>query len=124
MAENPAITYLMTGPSISPENWFKNSMMDRNGEAFMMPTCDRELVWWDLYFCIQAADILGIDKASGDNLQTVLGKLLLYNWCVNEPSASGFKDYEEAPGTIVILALIGFISFLYKILRNKGSSSP
>ena len=25
MAENPANGYLMTGPSISPENWFKTA---------------------------------------------------------------------------------------------------
>lgn len=95
MAENPANGYLMTGPSISPENWFKTA----DGQemvASMMPTCDRELVYEIFTSCIQAADILGIDKAFSNNLQTALAKLPPIQLRANGAIREWFEDYEEA----------------------------
>ncbi len=95
MAENPTNGYLMTGPSISPENWFKTA----DGQemvASMMPTCDRELVYEIFTSCIQATDILGIDKAFSNNLQTALAKLPPIQLRANGAIREWFEDYEEA----------------------------
>ena len=57
LAKDPKSGYLMTGPSISPENWFRTA----GGEemvASMMPACDRELAYEILSNCVQASEIL------------------------------------------------------------------
>lgn len=62
----------------------------------MMPTCDRELVCEIFTSCIQAADILGIDKAFSNNLQTALAKLPPIQLRANGAIREWFEDYEEA----------------------------
>lgn len=94
MIENPDNGYLMTGPSISPENWFR-----ANGEnmvASMMPTCDRELVYEIFSACIRATEILGVDKSFGDSLQVALAKLPPIQMRANGAIREWFEDYEEA----------------------------
>ena len=54
MVVNPNNGYLMTGPSISPENWFK--LDGQEMVASMMPTCDLQLVREIFTSCIQASD--------------------------------------------------------------------
>jgi alpha-L-fucosidase 2 len=59
MVENPENGYLMTGPSISPENSFL-----KDGKEYalsMMPTCDRVLSYENFNACIEASRILNID---------------------------------------------------------------
>lgn len=60
MTTDPKTGYLVTGPSISPENGY----IDDNGinlSLAMMPTIDRTMVC-DIYnSCIKSAEILGID---------------------------------------------------------------
>lgn len=74
MVEDPATGYLVTGPSISPENGFKDSE-GRGYSASMMPTLDRAIVA-DIYTaCIESSKILGIDKKFRRQLEKDLAKL-------------------------------------------------
>jgi alpha-L-fucosidase 2 len=94
MVEHPENGYLMTGPSISPENWFKV-----DGEemvASMMPACDRQLAYEIFSACIQAAGILGIDEVFSSNLQTALSKLPPIQVRANGAISEWFEYDEEA----------------------------
>lgn len=73
MCEDPNTGYLVTGPSISPENAFGH-----NGGvwcASIMPTCDRVLVYEILNACLHSTNILGIDASFADSLRLAIAKL-------------------------------------------------
>jgi len=94
LVEHPENGYLMTGPCISPENWFKI-----NGEELvtsMMPGCDRQLAYEIFSNCIQATNILGIDEEFSRNLQVALDKLPPIQIRANGAVREWFEDYEEA----------------------------
>ena len=94
MTINPKNGYVMTGPSISPENWFK-----LNGEdmvASMMPTCDIVLVKEIFTSCIEAAKILEVDKKFSDSLKTALLQLPPIKIGKNGGIQEWFEDYEES----------------------------
>ena len=93
MTESPDGKYLMTGPSISPENAFRyeNTYLC----ASMMPTCDRVLVYETLNSCMQAASILNIDEAFQDTLKQALSKLPPIRLRANGAIREWFEDYEE-----------------------------
>lgn len=60
MTEDPRTGYLVSGPSISPENGY----VTPDGKHLcvaMMPTIDRSMIHYIYNACIQSADILGID---------------------------------------------------------------
>lgn len=95
LAEDPKSGYLMTGPSISPENWFRTA----EGEelvASMMPTCDRELAYEIFNECIQASRILGIDQSFADSLKAALEKFPPVQLRANGAIREWYEDYEEA----------------------------
>ena len=94
MVVNPNNGYLMTGPSISPENWFK--LDGQEMVASMMPTCDLQLVREIFTSCIQASDILGVDKTFAENLEAALTKLPPIQLRANGAIREWFEDYEEA----------------------------
>jgi alpha-L-fucosidase 2 len=94
LTEDPSSGYLMTGPSISPENWF--TYQGENFVASMMPTCDRALVYEILSSTLQASRILNVDAAFADSLQTALNKLPPYQLRANGGLREWFDDYEEA----------------------------
>ena len=73
MVEDPATGYLLTGPSISPENSFGWNGHDL--PASMMPTCDRVFAYEIFNACIRSSEILGIDEVFADSLRTALAKL-------------------------------------------------
>lgn len=74
MVEDPKTGYLLSGPSISPENGFRGA--DGRGYSLsMMPTIDRAVIY-DIYnACIQSAKILGIDDDFSRRLQRDIKKL-------------------------------------------------
>lgn len=74
MVEDPKTGYLLSGPSISPENGFRGA--DGRGYSLsMMPTIDRAVIN-DIYnACIQSAKILGIDDDFSRRLQRDIKKL-------------------------------------------------
>lgn len=94
MTEDPNTGYLVTGPSISPENTFRYK-----GDylcASMMPTCDRVLAYEILNACIQAADILKTDLSFRDSLASALKKFPPIRIGGNGAIQEWYEDYEEA----------------------------
>lgn len=73
MVEDPNTGYLMTGPSISPENSFL--FEGREYALSMMPTCDRVLVYETLQSCIEASKILEIRQDFRAEMEKALAKL-------------------------------------------------
>lgn len=95
LVKDPKSGYLMTGPSISPENWFRLE----SGEelvASMMPTVDRELVYEIFSYCIQSANILNVDKTFRDSLQTAIEQLPPIRLRANGAIREWYEDFEEA----------------------------
>lgn len=94
MVQDSKTGYLMTGPSISPENWFRY-----NGEemcASMMPTGDRMLAFETMTSCVEAARILDVDKEFSSRLQVALAKFPPIKIGKNGAIQEWFEDYEEA----------------------------
>ena len=95
LAKDPKSGYLMTGPSISPENWFRTA----GGEemvASMMPACDRELAYEILSNCVQASEILNTDREFADSLRTTIAQLPPIQLRANGAIREWFEDFEEA----------------------------
>jgi len=61
VTRHPQRGWLVTGPSVSPENWFIAPDGKRCSES-MGPTCDRVFVYALLSACIEACTTLGIDN--------------------------------------------------------------
>ena len=95
LAKDPKNGYLMTGPSISPENWFRTA----GGEemvASMMPACDRELAYEILSNCVRASEILDTDREFADSLRTAIAQLPPIQLRANGAIREWFEDFEEA----------------------------
>lgn len=95
LAKDPKSGYLMTGPSISPDNWFRTA----GGEemvASMMPACDRELAYEILSNCVQASEILNTDREFADSLRTAIAQLPPIQLRANGAIREWFEDFEEA----------------------------
>lgn len=95
LAKDPKSGYLMTGPSISPENWFRTA----GGEemvASMMPACDRELAYEILSNCVQVSEILNTDREFADSLRTAIAQLPPIQLRANGAIREWFEDFEEA----------------------------
>lgn len=95
LAKDPKSGYLMTGSSISPENWFRTA----GGEemvASMMPACDRELAYEILSNCVQASEILNTDREFADSLRTAIAQLPPIQLRANGAIREWFEDFEEA----------------------------
>ena len=74
MIEDPRTGWLLTGPSISPENGF-HTPDGHDYSLSMMPTIDRAVVY-DIYnACIQSCRILGIDDDFRARLERDIQKL-------------------------------------------------
>lgn len=74
MAEDPRTGYLVTGPSVSPENGYVSADGQHLNLA-MMPTIDRAMVYNIYNACIQSADILGIDDEFTASLRRDIKRL-------------------------------------------------
>ena len=68
MVEHPAHGWLVTGPSISPENAFRSPATGKPISNSMGPTCDMVLVETLFSACIEASSRLGGDGAFRDRL--------------------------------------------------------
>ena len=74
MVEDPRTGYLVTGPSVSPENGYVTKDGKYMGVA-MMPTIDRAIVH-DIYAaCIESSKILGVDKSLRKRLEKDIKRL-------------------------------------------------
>jgi alpha-L-fucosidase 2 len=74
MAKHPKHGWLVTGPAVSPENWFIAPDGSHCSES-MGPTCDRVLLYALLSATVETTRTLGIDKEFGDRAEAAL-KLL------------------------------------------------
>ena len=95
LAKDPKSGYLMTGPSISPENWSRTA----GGEemvASMMPACDRELAYEILANCVRASEILDTNREFADSLRTAIAQLPPIQLRANGAIREWFEDFEEA----------------------------
>lgn len=70
MSVDPNTGYMVTGPSISPENSF--GYMGGHYCAALMPTVDRVFAYEIFNACVQSSDILGIDRAFADSLRSAM----------------------------------------------------
>ena len=86
--------YLLTGPSISPENGFLYEGQYQS--ASMMPTVDRVLVHEILSSTAQAATILGVDSAFADSCREALALLPPLQIGAKGQLQEWLEDYEEA----------------------------
>lgn len=110
MVEDPNTGYLVTGPSISPENSFM--YQGKNLCASMMPTCDRVLVYEIFNACIQSAHILGVDQVFSDSLQQAIKKFPPIRLRANGGIREWQEDYEEAsPNHRHTSHLLGFYPY-------------
>lgn len=91
---DPRNGYLMTGPSISPENSFKAD----GGEWCMSltPTIDRIMVYETFKACIESSEILGIDADFRQSLEASLAKLPPIQIGKDGTIQEWFEDYELA----------------------------
>lgn len=76
MVEDPNTGYLVTGPSISPENGYKIFGDDEHTySTAMMPTIDRCIVDRIYTACIESSKILGVDKKFRQRLEKDIKRL-------------------------------------------------
>ena len=68
MVKDPSTGYLVTGPSISPENGYISKKGNHLSLA-MMPTIDRDMVYDIYHACIESAKILKTDKKMRSRLE-------------------------------------------------------
>ena len=94
MVEDPSTGYLLTGPSISPENSFR--FEGRELGASMMPTVDRVLAQEIFNACLRSTEILDTDPLFADSLRQALKKLPPLRIGANGGVQEWMEDYEEA----------------------------
>lgn len=74
MAEDLRTGYLVTGPSISPENGYVSPKGNHLALA-MMPTIDRSIVYYIYNACIESSRLLGVDKRLRRQLEKDIKRL-------------------------------------------------
>jgi len=94
LALDPRNGYLMTGPSISPENSFK--VGGREWCMSLTPTIDRVIVHEIFKACISASEILGIDGDFRQDLEAAIVKLPPLQTGNDGTIQEWFEDYELA----------------------------
>ena len=95
MVEDPKHHWLVTGPSVSPENVFLSPDGQRCSVS-MGPTCDRELVYGLFSWCIEAASILNIDAEFCNTLRAARAKLPPIQIGRHGQIQEWLEDFEEA----------------------------
>jgi alpha-L-fucosidase 2 len=94
MVEHPRHGWLVTGPSISPEN----SYLAADGKhcfVSMGPTCDRELVFGLFQSCMQAAETLGMDADFRNELAAASAKLPPFQIGKHGQLQEWLEDFDE-----------------------------
>lgn len=93
MTRDPRNGYLVTGPSISPENSFGSAQ--GNWPATMMPTVDRVMVWEIFNACIQSSKILNVDKDFAKKLSVAIKQLPPYRTNKYGGLREWMEDYDD-----------------------------
>lgn len=91
MIEDPKTGYLLSGPSISPENGFRGD--DGRGYSLsMMPTLDRATIYEIYHACIESSKILHVDDDFRARLDRDIKKLPPYRVRKNGELAEWLLD--------------------------------
>jgi alpha-L-fucosidase 2 len=97
MTTEPRTGYLVTGPSVSPENSFFPDTADRDEQHLSLgPTVDIVLIRDLFRFCITAARELCVDAALTQRLTAALTQLPPFQIGRNGQLQEWLEDYEEA----------------------------
>jgi alpha-L-fucosidase 2 len=98
MVLHPRHGWLVTGPSVSPENWFIAPDGKHCAES-MGTTCDRVFVYALLSACIEASKALGIDEGFRAKAQEALAQLPPFQIGKHGQLQEWLEDFDEAePG--------------------------
>ncbi|WP_183788423.1 glycoside hydrolase family 95 protein [Tunturiibacter gelidoferens] len=95
MVEHPKHGWLVTGPSDSPENWFRTTSGAECSES-MGPTCDRVLVYALFSICLEIQGRLAIDSSFGSELRRAREKLPPFQIGHYGQLQEWLEDFEEA----------------------------
>ena len=87
--------YLVTCPSMSPENAYKLPGSDKPNQLTYAPTIDNEILLAHIDNCIEAANILGIDKDKIAEWKDIRSKIPPIKIGANGTIMEWIKDYEE-----------------------------
>jgi len=96
MVEHPSYHWLVTGPSISPENGFRSPKTGRTINNSMGPTCDTVLVRTLFSACIDASHVLGEDAAFRARLVDARDRMAPLRVGKHGQLQEWLDDYEEA----------------------------
>ena len=95
MVEHPKYGWLVTGPSVSPENSFRTADGQTSSES-MGPTCDRVLVYDLFTSCIEGSRILGCDAEFRARLEAARAKLPPLKIGKHGQLQEWLEDFDEA----------------------------
>lgn len=93
MCKDPNTGYLVTGPSISPENAF--GYQGQTHSASMMPTVDLVLAREIFQECLNSTELLNIDAAFADTLRNALAMLPPLRVNKYGGLREWFEDYDD-----------------------------
>ncbi|MFF2089266.1 glycoside hydrolase N-terminal domain-containing protein [Paenibacillus sp. NPDC058174] len=97
MVLHPKLDWLVTGPSISPENSFHAAAGSKLHNHLSMGTTLDQVLVKDLFeFCLKAAEKLQLDKAFQRQLKQAIEKLPPLQVGKNGQLQEWLEDYEEA----------------------------
>jgi alpha-L-fucosidase 2 len=95
MVEHPKYGWLVTGPSVSPENFFRTADGQTCSES-MGPTCDRVLVYDLFTSCIEGSRILDRDTEFRARLEAARAKLPPLQVGKHGQLQEWLEDFDEA----------------------------
>jgi alpha-L-fucosidase 2 len=95
LVEDPTRHWLVTGPSVSPENWFIAPSGAHCSES-MGPTCDRVLVYALFSACIEASRVLGVDADLRAHIESARAQLPPFQIGRYGQLQEWLEDFEEA----------------------------
>jgi alpha-L-fucosidase 2 len=95
MVKHPTRNWLVTGPSISPENWFLSPEGKPCSDS-MGPTIDRVMVFALLSACIEGATLLGVDPEFRSKARSAVEQLPPFQIGKYGQLQEWLEDFEEA----------------------------
>jgi len=95
MIPEPKNGWLVTGPSDSPENWYKTPSGDQAAES-MGNTCDRAFVYALYSMCIQSSETLNVDTDFREQLKEARAKLPPFQIGRHGRLQEWLEDFEDA----------------------------
>jgi alpha-L-fucosidase 2 len=95
MVTHPEHGWLVTGPSVSPENWFLTPDGKKCSES-MGPTADRVLVYALLSACVEASTTLGVDEDFRVRAKDALNRLPPLQIGKHGQLQEWLEDFDEA----------------------------